>query len=142
MLPVSLKFQLQKHLENIHRIHEADSKDDFGSVLLPSAFAKKYSSAGNMWAWQWVFPQACQWRDKETCEQVGIILILRLFSAPCMKPFYGLVFRSQSAVTCYVSNLQRIYWKQVTISIPYKSFSGIAMFQPLCFTPTSSIAAV
>ena len=100
MLPVSLKFPLQKHLENIRRIHEADSKDDFGLVLLPSAFAKKYSNAGKMWAWQWVFPQVCQWRNKETCEQVGIILILRLFGAPCMKPFYGLVFRSQSAVTC------------------------------------------
>ena len=142
MLPVSLKFQLQKHLENVRRIHEVDSKDGFGSVLLPSAFAKKYSNAGKMWAWQWVFPQACQWRNKETCEQVGIILILRLFSAPCMKPFYGLVFRSQSAVTCYVTHLQRIYWKQVTISVPYKSFSVIAMFQPLWFTPTSSIAAV
>ena len=48
MLPVSLKFPLQKHLENVRRIHEADSKDGFGSVLLPSAFAKKYSNVGKM----------------------------------------------------------------------------------------------
>ena len=51
MLPVSLKFPLQKHLENVRRIHEADCKDGFGSVPLPSALAKKYPNAGKMWAW-------------------------------------------------------------------------------------------
>lgn len=46
MLPISLKFSLQKHLENVRRIHEADCKDGFGSVPLPSALAKKYPAAG------------------------------------------------------------------------------------------------
>jgi integron integrase len=69
MLPVSLKFPLQKHLENVRRIHEADCKDGFGAAPLPSALAKKYPNAGKMWAWQWVFPQARRWRNKETGEQ-------------------------------------------------------------------------
>ena len=69
MLPVSLKFPLQKHLENVRRIHEADCKDGFGSVPLPSALAKKYPNAGKTWAWQWVFPQARRWQNKETGEQ-------------------------------------------------------------------------
>ena len=69
MLPVSLKFPLQKHLEHVHRIHAADCKDGFGSAPLPSALAKKYPNAGKMWAWQWVFPQARRWHNKETGEQ-------------------------------------------------------------------------
>lgn len=69
VLPVSLKFPLQKHLENVRLIHEADCKDGFGSVPLPSALAKKYPTAGKSWAWQWVFPQARRWRNKETGEQ-------------------------------------------------------------------------
>ncbi|MGI5087269.1 integron integrase [Treponema denticola] len=69
VLPVSLKFPLQKHLENVRLIHEADCKDGFGSVPLPSALAKKYPAAGKAWAWQWVFPQARRWQNKETGEQ-------------------------------------------------------------------------
>ncbi|NVP24332.1 MULTISPECIES: integron integrase [Treponema] len=69
MLPVSLKFPLQKHLENVRRIHEADCKDGFGSVPLPFSLAKKYPNAGKTWAWQWVFPQARRWRNSETGEQ-------------------------------------------------------------------------
>ena len=69
VLPVSLKFPLQKHIEKVRRIHEADCKDGFGSVPLPSALAKKYPNAGKSWAWQWVFPQARRWRNKETGEQ-------------------------------------------------------------------------
>ena len=52
VLPVSLKFSLQKHLEHVRRIHEEDYKDCFGSVPLPSALVKKYPNAGKMWAWQ------------------------------------------------------------------------------------------
>ncbi|UTC67812.1 MULTISPECIES: integron integrase [unclassified Treponema] len=69
VLPVSLKFPLQKHLENVRHTHEADCKDGFGSVPLPFALAKKYPNAGKTWAWQWVFPQARRWRNKETGEQ-------------------------------------------------------------------------
>ena len=69
VLPVSLKIPLQKHLEHVRLIHEADCKDGFGSVPLPFALAKKYPNAGKTWVWQWVFPQARRWRNKETGEQ-------------------------------------------------------------------------
>lgn len=69
VLPVSLKFPLQKHMEKVRLIHEADCKEGFGSVPLPFALAKKYPNAGKAWAWQWVFPQARRWRNKETGEQ-------------------------------------------------------------------------
>ena len=87
-------------------------------------------------------PSSMSMAEQRNVRAGGIVLILRLFSAPYMKRFYGLVFRSQSAVTRSVTHLQRIYWKQVTISVPSKSFSVTAMFQPLWFTPTSSIATV
>ena len=69
VLPVSLEIPLQKHLEHVRLIHEADCKDGFGSVPLPFALAKKYPNAGKTWAWQWVFPQARRWRNKDTGEQ-------------------------------------------------------------------------
>lgn len=69
VLPVSLKFPLQKHLEKVRLIHEADCKDGFGSVSLPFSLAKKYPNAGKTWAWQWVFPQTRRWRNTETGEQ-------------------------------------------------------------------------
>lgn len=88
------------------------------------------------------FPKHADGRIKKPVSRDGIILILRLFSAPCTKLFYGRVFRSQSAATRSATHLQRIYWNPVTISAPSKNFSVTAMFQPLWFTPTSSTAAV
>ena len=38
-------------------------------VPLPYALAKKYPNAGKTWAWQWAFPQARRWQNKETGEQ-------------------------------------------------------------------------
>ena len=81
-------------------------------------------------------------RIKKPVSRDGIILILRLFSAPCTKLFYGRVFRSQSAATRSATHLQHIYWNPVTIFAPSKNFSVTAMFQPLWFTPTSSTTAV
>ena len=87
VLPVSLKFPLQKHLEHVRRIHEADCKDGFGSVPLPSALAKKYPNAGKTWAWQCAFPKHADGRIKKPANRGGTTSILRSFSAPCMKLF-------------------------------------------------------
>jgi len=38
-------------------------------LLYPVTPAKKYPNTGKTWAWQWVFPQARRWRNKETGEQ-------------------------------------------------------------------------
>ncbi len=69
MLPVSLKFPLQKHLEQVKAIYKADCAEGFGAVVLPSALAKKYPSARKDWAWQWVFPQKNRWHNRETGAQ-------------------------------------------------------------------------
>ena len=139
MLPVSLKFPLQNHLEHVCRIHEEDCKDGFGSVPLPSALAKKYPNAGKMWARQWVFPQARRWRNKGTG---GIISILRLFSELCMKPFCVRVFRSPSAVIRSATPLQHTYWNPAMIFVLFKSFLVTVMLKPLWFTLISSSVAV
>ena len=69
MLPLSLKYQLQEHLKTIKNIHEKDCADGFGKTLLPGALAGKYKNASRDWLWQWVFPQANRWHNKETGEQ-------------------------------------------------------------------------
>ena len=88
------------------------------------------------------FPKHADGRIKKPANRGGTTSILRSFSAPCMKRFYGRVYRSPSAVIRSATHLQLIYWNPVTISAPSKSFSATAMFQPLWFTPTSSTAAV
>ena len=54
----------------------ANCKDIFSPLawerlrsFYPFALAKKYPNAGKTWIWQWVFPQARRWRNKETGEQ-------------------------------------------------------------------------
>lgn len=69
MLPLSLKYQLQEHLKKVKKIHEKDCADGFGKTLLPGALAGKYKNASRDWLWQWVFPQAHRWHNKESGEQ-------------------------------------------------------------------------
>lgn len=56
-LPVSLKPPLEKHLENMRRLHECDKVDGVG-VPLPYALARKYPGAPQGWPWFWLFPSA------------------------------------------------------------------------------------
>lgn len=56
ILPASLIGSLQKHLEEVKRLHEQDLAQGYGAVYLPDALARKYPNAGREWAWQWVFP--------------------------------------------------------------------------------------
>jgi integron integrase len=58
MLPAALVSPLARHLERIHRQHDADLRHGFGRVLLPGALARKYPSAAGEWGWQWVFSSA------------------------------------------------------------------------------------
>jgi integron integrase len=55
-LPRSLVGVLRGQLERSLGVHEADLAEGFGEVWLPGALARKYTSAGREWAWQWVFP--------------------------------------------------------------------------------------
>ena len=52
----SLQVPLEKHLERVRIVHEADLANGYGEVYLPHALAKKYTNAARQWQWQYVFP--------------------------------------------------------------------------------------
>jgi integron integrase len=56
MLPQSLAAPLQRHLAKVKLLHDEDVLAGYGEVYLPYAFARKDSSAGTSWVWQYVFP--------------------------------------------------------------------------------------
>ena len=66
---MSLKAQLQEHLNTVKAIHERDLADGLGRVLLPDALDRKYPNAPKEWRWQWVFPQENRWKNEKTGEE-------------------------------------------------------------------------
>jgi integron integrase len=56
LLPSSLKEPLQKHLERVRKLHEADLARGFGQVYMPNALERKYPAASREWGWQYIFP--------------------------------------------------------------------------------------
>src|SRR5687768_9518889 len=56
ILPESLVAPLKRQFERARLIHEEDLQRGYGSVYLPYALERKYTSAASEWAWQWVFP--------------------------------------------------------------------------------------
>lgn len=69
LLPEALKKPLREHLVRVQSQHSRDRADGWGRVPLPAALGRKYPSAPNEWAWQWVFPQATRWRNPRTGEE-------------------------------------------------------------------------
>jgi len=55
MLPLSVVPTLAAHLEDVRRLHQADSQGGRGRVVLPHGLATKYPNADRSWAWQFVF---------------------------------------------------------------------------------------
>jgi integron integrase len=68
ILPQSLRIPLQRHLERVRRLHEADLAAAAGYVELPGDLRAKYPAAPRDWRWQWVFPAERRYRDPETGE--------------------------------------------------------------------------
>ena len=58
MLPLNVKTPLQRHLQDVKRLHERDLKEGCGNVYLPYALERKYPYANREWPWQYVFPAA------------------------------------------------------------------------------------
>lgn len=58
VLPESLIEELKSQINKVKVLHEQDTRDGFGSVYMPYALAKKYSSASRELAWQYLFPSA------------------------------------------------------------------------------------
>jgi integron integrase len=56
VLPESLKPDLQKHIQRVKRVYQADLQKGFPGVSLPQALNQKYPNASREWPWQFVFP--------------------------------------------------------------------------------------
>jgi integron integrase len=69
VLPDRLDEALQTHLERVHDQHQADLARGDGSVSLPDALARKYPDASREWPWQWVFPAARIYVDRDSGER-------------------------------------------------------------------------
>lgn len=57
---------LRAHLEDVEAQHQRDLSIGAGWVAMPDALGAKYPTAGRSWPWQWVFPAARIYRDRET----------------------------------------------------------------------------
>jgi integron integrase len=66
VLPGALRDGLASHLERVRALHAADVAAGWGRVWLPDALDRKFPAAVGEWAWQWVFPAARRWRNRQT----------------------------------------------------------------------------
>jgi integron integrase len=66
VLPKSLTEPLTRHLATVRRLHQRDVAAGAGEVTLPWALDRKYPKAAREWAWQWVFPAARRYAERET----------------------------------------------------------------------------
>lgn len=51
-----VSFDLERHIEEVRRLHERDVRDGYGRVSLPYALRRKYPNADHEIGWQHVFP--------------------------------------------------------------------------------------
>lgn len=66
MLPAAVKHSLLQHLDRVRELHQRDLTRGLGAVPLPEALARKYVNAAKEWGWQWVFPAASHFVDRQT----------------------------------------------------------------------------
>ena len=55
-IPQSIVPELQKQLQHVVGIHEADLKAKFSGTFLPGQLDRKYKNAAKEFIWQWFFP--------------------------------------------------------------------------------------
>jgi integron integrase len=68
MMPASLRWPIERHLDSVRALHASDLAAGRGSVALPGGLRAKYPGAPREWAWQWVFPATRPYVDRETGE--------------------------------------------------------------------------
>jgi len=66
LLPASIRSDLAAHLATIRAQHQRDLARGAGSVELPHALDRKYPRAAWEWGWQWIFPAARHYIDRQT----------------------------------------------------------------------------
>lgn len=65
-LPERLLEPLRDQLRTVRGQHRRDLGAGLGVVPMPDALASKYPNAGREWPWQWVFPAASHFVDRQT----------------------------------------------------------------------------
>ena len=65
MLPEILVLPMQAQLERAREVHRRDLAEGAGATHMPVALDRKYPAAAREWTWQWVFPAARRYRDRE-----------------------------------------------------------------------------
>jgi len=66
VLPGLLTGPLTEHLKAVRTQHGRDLAQGAGAVALPDALCRKYPAAAREWPWQWVFPAARTYVDRQT----------------------------------------------------------------------------
>lgn len=66
LLPVTIRSDLARHLEQVRNQHREDLMRGSGWVELPGGLDRKYPNAGREWAWQWVFPATRHYIEPST----------------------------------------------------------------------------
>jgi integrase len=56
LLPEAVVDPLQRHLDQVRRLHERACQEGYDGVELPYALARKYPRAEREWGWQYTFP--------------------------------------------------------------------------------------
>jgi integrase len=56
ILPETIIFELQNHMDRVTALHHCDLEDGFGDVYIPGALSRKYKNAAKQTSWQYVFP--------------------------------------------------------------------------------------
>ena len=67
-LPASARPALERHLEGLRNLHEADRAAGTSGVELPDGLDRKFRNAGRGWGWQWLFPATRIATDRRTGE--------------------------------------------------------------------------
>ncbi len=65
-LPDALVPALEAQIRRVQRVHLSDLRRGHGAVVLPDALWRKLPGAARDLAWQWVFPAARQYVERET----------------------------------------------------------------------------
>ena len=66
VLPAALVVPLDEHRRRVQTQHEIDVRLGLGAVAVPDAIERKYPGAPTEWAWQWLFPAARTYPDRQT----------------------------------------------------------------------------
>jgi integron integrase len=63
VLPTALMRDLLAHLVRLRVLFDQDRANDLPGVWIPEGLDRKYTGAGKLWPWQWVFPSKCLSKD-------------------------------------------------------------------------------